>query len=134
MLELSAIALALLCASPFSIDPIAGPFDAPGYPVTVDAEPVGRAVGGVVRPPLSIQGYRLVSRFQGPRCRHRPTCSAFAAEAMDRHGAVLGGWITAARLLRGERSSALRALPRDEAGRFLDPLGASTFFLEGAGR
>lgn len=33
-------------------------------------------------------------------CRHRPTCSHYALEALQLHGAWRGGWLTVRRLLR----------------------------------
>ena len=36
----------------------------------------------------------------GVQCRHSPTCSEFAAEAMTRHGAWAGGWMGLARFIR----------------------------------
>ena len=33
-------------------------------------------------------------------CRHTPSCSAYAIEALERHGAVRGGWLAARRLAR----------------------------------
>lgn len=36
----------------------------------------------------------------GVRCRHAPTCSEYAADAVRRHGAWAGGWMTLARLSR----------------------------------
>ncbi|BDG01994.1 membrane protein insertion efficiency factor YidD [Anaeromyxobacter oryzae] len=86
------------------------------------------------RPPeaarLLLSGYALLSRLDGPRCPHRPSCAAYAREAVTRHGLVLGGFIGVSRLLRGERSSALRLLPRAADGGILDPLEEATFFLE----
>ncbi|WP_353228197.1 membrane protein insertion efficiency factor YidD [Novosphingobium sp.] len=35
-----------------------------------------------------------------PTCRYLPTCSAYAIEALERHGAIRGGWLTMKRLLR----------------------------------
>ncbi len=110
-----------------------GPFDSPRFPVTVDAAPTAGA-GRDAATPLSIRAYRAASRFQGPRCPHRPRCSAYASEALSRHGPILGSFVGAARLLRGARSSALRALDRAPDGALLDPLSGSTFFLEGARR
>jgi putative membrane protein insertion efficiency factor len=36
----------------------------------------------------------------GFECRHLPTCSEYALEAIDTHGAWRGMWMTAARLWR----------------------------------
>lgn len=33
-------------------------------------------------------------------CRYAPTCSDYASEAIARHGAILGCWLAARRLLR----------------------------------
>jgi uncharacterized protein len=48
-----------------------------------------------------IQTYRwLISPLLGPSCRFYPTCSAYALEALDRHGALHGSWLAVRRLLR----------------------------------
>ena len=48
-----------------------------------------------------IAGYRYtLSPLVGLHCRHLPTCSAYADEALDRHGLWAGGWMTLARLCR----------------------------------
>lgn len=48
-----------------------------------------------------VRAYRLVlSPLIGWNCRHLPTCSAYADEALTRHGLWAGGWMTLARLLR----------------------------------
>jgi hypothetical protein len=36
----------------------------------------------------------------GVRCRHEPSCSHYAAEAVSRHGIWRGGWLGLARLCR----------------------------------
>ncbi len=48
-----------------------------------------------------IRAYRYtLSPLVGFRCRHLPTCSQYADEALDRYGLWAGGWMTLARLLR----------------------------------
>jgi putative membrane protein insertion efficiency factor len=48
-----------------------------------------------------IAAYRLtLSPLIGYHCRHLPTCSQYADEAIERHGFWAGGWMTLARLLR----------------------------------
>ncbi|HSM41249.1 MAG TPA: membrane protein insertion efficiency factor YidD [Afifellaceae bacterium] len=48
-----------------------------------------------------IRAYQLtLSAFFGRTCRHMPTCSEYADEAITRHGLWAGGWMTLARLWR----------------------------------
>jgi len=49
---------------------------------------------------LPVRGWRLVSRWLPPHCRFHPSCSAYALEALERHGALRGAWLTAKRLGR----------------------------------
>ena len=41
-----------------------------------------------------------LSPIVGFHCRHLPTCSDYADQALDRFGLWAGGWMTLARLLR----------------------------------
>ena len=48
-----------------------------------------------------IRGYQVaLSPLLGPRCRYLPSCSEYAAEAIELHGVVKGGRLAVARLLR----------------------------------
>ena len=50
---------------------------------------------------LLIRSYQLVlSPMLPASCRYVPTCSAYAAEAVERYGAVRGGWMAARRIAR----------------------------------
>ena len=43
---------------------------------------------------------RTVSPYTPSRCRFRPTCSAYAYEAIQKYGALKGGSLALRRLLR----------------------------------
>ena len=50
---------------------------------------------------LPVRAYRLVlSPMVGHGCRFQPTCSAYALEALARHGGITGGYLTVHRLCR----------------------------------
>lgn len=50
---------------------------------------------------LPIRAYQyFVSPLLPPACRFRPTCSAYAVEAVLTHGVLRGGFLAARRLLR----------------------------------
>ena len=43
---------------------------------------------------------RGISPLRGPCCRFRPTCSAYAYEAINKYGAIKGGFLALKRLCR----------------------------------
>ncbi|NBW78039.1 MAG: membrane protein insertion efficiency factor YidD [Betaproteobacteria bacterium] len=48
-----------------------------------------------------VKGYRLfLSPWLGSSCRFEPTCSKYALEALQLHGAWRGSWLAAMRLSR----------------------------------
>jgi len=61
-----------------------------------------RALMGLVR------GYRFfLSPWLGSACRFEPTCSAYALQALQEHGAATGSYLTLARLARCHPSPAV---------------------------
>jgi uncharacterized protein len=48
-----------------------------------------------------VKGYRLfLSPWLGSSCRFTPTCSVYSIEALQRHGAAAGTYLTLARIAR----------------------------------
>lgn len=48
-----------------------------------------------------VKAYRLLlSPWLGSSCRFEPTCSVYALGVLDKHGALAGSYLTAARLAR----------------------------------
>ena len=49
----------------------------------------------------TVRAYRLLlSPWLGSACRFEPTCSAYALDALQRHGAAAGSYLTLCRLAR----------------------------------
>lgn len=48
-----------------------------------------------------VKGYRrFISPLFPPACRYTPTCSQYALEAIEKYGALRGGWMAIKRILR----------------------------------
>ena len=64
---------------------------------------MSNAVSRLLAHPLIwlVKLYRLaISPWLGGNCRFDPTCSSYAIEALQRHGALRGGWLAARRISR----------------------------------
>jgi putative membrane protein insertion efficiency factor len=59
----------------------------------------GSAAVAVLSAPILAYRY-LISPMMPPRCRFAPSCSAYALEALRRHGAINGSWLALKRLAR----------------------------------
>ena len=50
---------------------------------------------------LPVRAYRLLlSPWVGHGCRYDPTCSVYALQALEKHGAIQGGWLALRRIGR----------------------------------
>ena len=103
-----------------------------------DADPWNRATPHAERSLFLELAYDIYSnhltKIDGARCEHYPTCSHYGIQAAREHGAVIGSWLTIDRLLRGTHSSVLRQLPliqrkEGERHRYFDPVEENDFFL-----
>ena len=47
-----------------------------------------------------VRGYQYLANGRPSPCRYVPTCSSYAVDALERHGAVRGAVLTGWRLLR----------------------------------
>ena len=50
---------------------------------------------------IPVRFYRLViSPLIGSNCRYHPTCSSYALEALEKHGAIKGGLLAIKRIFK----------------------------------
>ena len=50
---------------------------------------------------IPVRFYRLViSPLIGSNCRYHPTCSSYALEALEKHGAIKGGRLAIKRIIK----------------------------------
>lgn len=50
---------------------------------------------------LLVRGYQVaLSPILPAACRYHPTCSNYAIEALEKHGALKGSWLAAKRIAR----------------------------------
>lgn len=50
---------------------------------------------------LLVRGYQVsLSPLLPASCRYYPSCSAYAIQALERHGAIRGSWMAARRIAR----------------------------------
>ena len=48
-----------------------------------------------------VRFYRVaISPYRPPCCRYTPTCSQYALEAIEKYGALKGGWLALKRISR----------------------------------
>jgi len=51
----------------------------------------------IAKAPIYFYRY-VISPHTPPRCRFYPTCSAYGLEAIEKHGALKGSWLTLKRI------------------------------------
>lgn len=106
----------------------------PDVPETA-LQDVNRVSTGLSSNPLYLSAlfYRhFLTKVDGPRCQHLPTCSRFANQAVARHG-VIGILMGLDRVIQPPDSSSVRTLPQVEGWgpvRYLDPVGNHEFWKE----
>jgi len=101
--------------------------------------PANRRATGLSANPLYLAALtysNFITKIDGARCQHYPTCSRFANQAVAEHG-LLGILMGLDRVIQDGNSSVLRALPQLEMpgggmARHFDPISNYEFWEEDA--
>jgi uncharacterized protein len=77
---------------------------------------------------------RVISPMLPHSCRFVPTCSEYAMEAIERHGAARGSWLAAWRLLRCHpfAKAGLDPVPGGTSGEVRIEMAADSVLYQGA--
>lgn len=104
-----------------------GPWEAGGKPAAhAEEEHDSSPLDGAVR---FFQKY--ISPVDGPRCPMYPTCSAYARQALAKHGPWIGSMLTVDRLLHeNETQERQRTIKVGGRYRYHDPLSNNDFWLD----
>ena len=63
-----------------------------------------------------VRGYqKVISPLLGHNCRFTPTCSQYALEAIEKYGALKGGWLALRRVLRCQPFARQKSIEYDPA-------------------
>ncbi|NIQ95790.1 MAG: membrane protein insertion efficiency factor YidD [Desulfuromonadales bacterium] len=124
-LPAAALGLALCLLLPPAASAEWGPWEAPVKPARDDPKQLSVLRYGV----RFFQKY--ISPVDGPRCPMAPTCSAYALQALDKHGPVIGTMMTVDRLFH-ESDPREHRHPVNSGGRirFYDPLENNDFWFD----
>lgn len=124
------LSLAIVLAVGLPAAALAGPLDAPwdygrAKPAAGEAGPGGDVMLGLVR------AWQLVAApVDGISCPSEPSCSHYAAQAVRRHGGLLGAFLAADRMVH-ELSEADHSplVSTPEGWKIDDPVSANDFWL-----
>jgi len=101
----------------------------PWEPPTARKSPQEQEKGPLERVIRQFQKY--ISPVDGPRCSMYPTCSAYALQAIRKHGPLLGTFIFVDRLYHeGDPLERQQQIISNGYTRYHDPLKKNTFWLE----
>lgn len=91
-----------------------------------------RATGSnILLAPLKFYS-RVLTKIDGPRCPSWPTCSLYSRQAIEKHGPIIGLWMTVDRLIRErtEIETGPRIIMDSGKVRIRDPLEDNDFWYD----